>query len=133
MVKRAIALVMCANLVACASAGGARPRAAPVTDPAVMADYLQRLPIGSRVKVERSNGGPLKGTLMHADGSALVIQKSTEQPERPVTIPLADVTRVTVETGNSTAVKIWAGVGIALTCLYVLSALVIASAEASAR
>jgi hypothetical protein len=127
--RQAIALVMGANLVACASAGGPPPQTGPIGDPAIMAGYIQRLPIGSRVKVERSTGSVLKGTLMHADASALVLQKTTETPEPPVTIPLADVTRVTVDTGSSTALKIWAGVGIALTTLYVLSAIFIAASQ----
>ena len=133
MVKQAIAVLMSLSLAACVSAGGARPQAAPVTDPAVMADYVQRLPIGSRVKVERTSGGSLTGTLMRADETVLIIQKRTDPPLTPLTIPLQDVTRVTVEGNSSTAVKIWAGVGIALTCLYVFSAVLIASASESAR
>jgi hypothetical protein len=104
-----------------------------VIDPALLADYVQRLPIGSRVKVEQSTGAPIKGTLMRADASAMVVQWNTEKPEPPVTIPLADVTRVTLDTGHSTALKILAGVGIALMSLYLISALALAAAESSGR
>jgi hypothetical protein len=98
-----------------------------------MADYLQRLPAGSRVRVERRQGAPIKGTLMQATADAIVVQEAEGAPHTPVRIPVADVTRVTTDSGASTALKIWAGVGIGLTCLYVISAVMIGIAESSAR
>jgi hypothetical protein len=137
MIKHATAILLCLALVTtgCASARGARmsqstPQAPPsTTDPALLADYLQRLPAGSRVKVERSNGTMIKGTLMKASGDNIVVQKNTRVPEAAVRIPLSDISRVTPdEGGHSRAVHIWAGVGIAFTSLFVLSLILTAAA-----
>jgi len=128
MLKRTLALLISANFVACASAGVSRPQVAAVPDSALMADYVQRLPIGSRIRVERSNAGSLKGTLMHVTASTIVIQKDTHNPEPPVTIPLSGLTRVTPDgRGHSTALAIWAGIGVAFSSLLVLNLAVLAA------
>ncbi len=139
MLTRTLALTLAVSLVTtgCASTGTTRyatqSPAPTAADRTLLAAYVQRLPAGSRVRVERRTGRPMKGTLMEATPDSIAVQQTSGTPQPPVTIPLADVTRVTVETGASTALKIWAGVGIALTSLYVISALIIASAESSAR
>ncbi len=96
-------------------------------DQAVLADYVQRLPAGSRVRIERVTGDMVRGTLMKATPDGIVVQKNTRVPETPTTIPLAQVARVTLEqtNGHSTAMAIWAGVGVAFSSLFVLSALLV--------
>ena len=139
MLTRVLALTLAVSLVTtgCASTGTTPPAAASpapsAADRTLLAEYVQRLPAGSRVRVERRSGGPRKGTLIQATPDTIAVQQVSGTPRPPVTIPLADVTRVTLETGASTAVKIWAGVGIALTSLYVLSAVLVAAAESAAR
>jgi hypothetical protein len=104
---------------------------AAVADQALMADYVQHLPAGSRVRVERRRGVTITGTLMQATSDAIVVQENSKTPRAPVTVLIPDIARVTLDKGHSTALKIWAGVGVAFTCLYVFSAVLIASAEAA--
>lgn len=142
MLKRAIALVLCAALPAagCATAGPrvAMPAAAampaqrevlaPRADTAAIASYLQKLPVGSRVKVERVSGGPIRATLIKATDDGIVVQRNTRVPEPPIEIRIADVTRVSLEseshTGRNIAIGIAAGVGAAFGVLAILAALI---------
>jgi hypothetical protein len=131
--RQLLALVLCGALVTtgCASAGGprvAQAPAAPVVDKSLLADYVQRIPAGSKVRVERTNGETLRGTLMKATADLLVVQKNTRVPENPVEVPLAEVTRVTVETGHSStgrnvAIGVVAGVAALFGTLLLLFAL----------
>ena len=139
MLKRTIAVLLCAALVTsgCASAAGPRaahaPRqgseqapAAPV-DTATMSAYVQKLPAGSRVRVERSNGQTIKGTLMKTTPDEIVVQKNTRNPEAPVTIPIAQIARVTLDSGSSTGktvgIAVAVGVGATFGVLLLLAAL----------
>ena len=117
MFRNTVAALVCAAVTTtgCASASGpriAQAPSAPVQDSAVLADYVQRLPVGSRVRVERSGGEVLRGTLMKATADSIVVQKNTRVPEKPVEIALSDVTRVTLETGSSSTGKT-IGIGMA--------------------
>lgn len=134
MLKKLTALCLCAVMAAtgCASASGGRlPQAPPgpqVQDRTVFADYVQRLPAGSKVRVERSNGDALRGTLMKATADIIVVQKHTRVPETPVQIPMAEVTRVTLESGSSSvgkqiAIGVGAGVAATFGVLLILAAL----------
>jgi len=139
MLKQTIALLLCIALATtgCASARGPRaaqaPRqgsgqtpAAPV-DTATMSEYVQKLPAGSRVRVERSNGQLIKGTLMKATPDEIVVQKNTRNPETPVTIPTAQIARVTLDSGSSTGktvgIAVATGVGATFGVLLLLAAL----------
>lgn len=142
MIKRMIAIVLCAALSAagCATASprgamrtaGAMPPQqevlAPRADTAAIASFAQKLPVGSRIKVERVSGGPIHGTLIKASDDAIVVQRNTRVPEPPVEIRFTDVTRVSLESeshaGRSIAIGIAAGVGAALGILAILAALI---------
>ena len=123
MLRQTTALILCVALLAsgCASAGGPRTAdapAAPVMDQSVLADYVQRLPAGTRVRVERSNGQMFKGTLMKATPDGIVVQKNTRVPEAPIEVPLDRVARVTIETNGSSVgktVALGVGTGVAVT------------------
>jgi len=78
---------------------------------ASMGEYVQRLPTGSKVKVERTDGSSLKGTLMKAGAETIVVQKNTRVPEPPIEIPVAQIARVTIDSGTSTGKAV--GIGIA--------------------
>jgi hypothetical protein len=117
MGRQLIAIVLCAALVTsgCASTGGARAAvapAAPVVKQDVLADYAQRLPPGSRVKVETSSGGVVRGTLLKADAQALTLQRNTRIPEPPVDLALGTIARITLDErrGTSTAKAVAIGV-----------------------
>lgn len=135
MWKQTTAILISVALAAsgCASAGGPRyaaaaPQAAASPgDPALMSDYLQRLPAGSRVKVERTDGRVMKGTLMKVDADAIVVQKNTRVPETPVSVPIREIARVTLETGSSTGrtvgITVASSVGATFGVLFLLAAL----------
>jgi hypothetical protein len=102
--------------------------AAPaVVDRAAMADYVQRLPAGSKVRVERTDGTSFRGTLMKATGEGILVQKNTRIAEPPVDVPLAQIARVTVDgggssTGKTIAIGIASGVGIFFAIIAILAA-----------
>jgi hypothetical protein len=133
MFRQSLAVVLCCALVGsgCASASGAR--VAQATQPSVqantlLADYVQRIPLGSKVRVERTNGGTLRGTLMKSSPDVVIVQKNTRVPEPPIEVPLSQVTRVTLDTGGSSvgktvAISIGAGVGATLGVLMLLAAI----------
>lgn len=110
MTRQSIAVTMCAALLSgCATGGGPRvammslpqstaSKAAP--DPAVMAEYVQKLPLGTKVRVDRASGRSVRGTLMKATAESIIVQPRTRLPEPPVEIPLADVLAVTPEAPN---------------------------------
>lgn len=131
MLKQIIAVTLCASLLqGCASAGLRATAAQPVTSRSgVIADYVQKLPAGSDVKVELTNGKRLKGTLMSATETSVVVQRNTRIPEAPVTIALADIARVTLETSHSNparsiAIGVASGAGAAVGAILILAALV---------
>src|SRR5687768_10125491 len=130
MFRQTIALALCAALAGtgCASASGpriAQDSAAPI-DRAVLADYVQRIPAGSRIRVERNTGGTLKGTLLKSGADSLTMQRNTRVPETPIEIPFGTITRVTLETGSSTGkiagIAVATGVGATFGVLLLLAA-----------
>ena len=119
--RQILAILICASLTvptgACASAGRtpvtATTQHPPVTDRTTMAEYVQRLPMGSRVKVERTDGTTLRGTLMQASEASIVVQKNTRIPETPVAIPVGELARVTTDGGGGIGAGKAAAIGIA--------------------
>jgi hypothetical protein len=119
--RQLLAVLTCLTLTiptgACASAGRTPATATTlqpsVADRATMADYVQKLPMGSKVRVERTDGTALRGTLMQAGGESIVVQKNTRIPEPPVSIPLGELARVTPENGGGIGAGKAAAIGIA--------------------
>lgn len=109
MTRQAIALTLAAALSSgCATAGGPRMAVGPQTGTAtqtpaeqsVLAEYVQKLQPGTRVRVDRVGGKAVKGTLMKATGTIIILQARTRVPEPPIEIPLTDVLAVTPERSN---------------------------------
>ena len=131
MLRQTIALALCAALMAtgCATASGPRnpPASAAPLDRAVLADYVQRIPAGSRIRVERTAGGTLRGTLLKAGPDSLTMQRNTRVPETPIDVPFGTITRVTLESGSSTGrtvgIAIATGVGATFGVLLLLAAI----------
>jgi hypothetical protein len=117
MVKRALVIVLCIAMTstACASASGGRGamQTRAVVDPAMMADYVQRIPAGSRVRLEQSNGDVIRGTLMKTSSQSVVVQRSTRVPEPPMEVPLSSVARLTLDTHEGTSMAKAVAIGIA--------------------
>lgn len=122
MPRQSIALMLVVALVSpgCASAGAARIVPTHLAAPEArkeMTDYVLRLPVGSRVRVERTTGQTIHGTLIAADVEAVVVQRATRIPEAPIRIALADITRIQIEERSNfaKAVIIGAAAGAAAT------------------
>jgi hypothetical protein len=130
--RRGLAVLLCGVLAGqgCAAAvQGVAPRA-PLEpgDRAVLADYVQRLPPGAAVRVDRAAGRTVRGTLLKATPNTIVVQPRTRLPEAPVEIPLDDVLAVTPEAddrgrfGTAIAAGAAAGAGAALAVFFILVA-----------
>src|SRR5688500_17818947 len=99
MTRKFMAVLLCAALTTggCASAAGprvAQDAAAPL-DRTLLADFVQRIPAGSKVRVERTTGGTLRGTLLRSGPDQVTVQRNTRVPEAPVDIPFNTITRLT--------------------------------------
>lgn len=123
-------LTLCAAIAVggCASAsGGAAPTIAPPLDTRLVENYVQRLPVGSRVKIEKTDGKTLHGTLMQTVSDAIVVQENTRVPEPPAQIPFGDIARLTVDqagsTGRSVAIGVATGIGSVFGILMLIAAL----------
>ena len=130
MIRQAIALLLSGlTAVGCASAAGPRlaQNGTPAMDRALLADYVARIPAGSKVRVERNAGGTLRGTLLKAGTESLTVQRNTRVPEPPVDIAFDTITRITVDSGSSTgktvAIAIGTGVGATFGVLLLLAAI----------
>jgi hypothetical protein len=136
MFKPLLILILCAALttVGCASATP-RLTVSQLTSPqspapqggALVAEYVTRLPPGSKVRVERLNGKILRGTLMKATAEGLVVHENTRIPEPPVIVAMNEVARVTLEgessVGKSIGVGIASGAGGTMAVFLLLAAL----------
>ena len=116
--RRVLASMLCVAMLTtgCASAGRTVVATGPqpgVVDAAAMADYVQRIPAGSKVKVERTDGTSLRGTLMKSGAEGIVVQKNTRVPEPPIDIPTAQIARVTLDSGGGMSTGKAIGIGIA--------------------
>ena len=107
--KNLIALTLCASMLgACATTGprfqrfdaGQRGAAPQAVDKALLAEYAQKLPPGTKVRVDRVNGDTVTGTLMKATAESIVVQRRTRIPEPPETIPLDQIAGITPQAAN---------------------------------
>lgn len=131
--RQAFVLLLCVVLAmpGCAavtrSERVAQPNPSRRVDPALMADYVRQLPIGSRVRISRVDGTVTHGTLMKRDADPIVVQRRARLPEEPVTIPVRDILVLELETegsaGRTIAIGIAAGAGAALGVLLLLAAI----------
>jgi hypothetical protein len=122
MMKQGIALTVALALASgCATAGpsfsvqqpiqSAAPPSAPPSG--FLAEYVQKLQPGIKVRVDRVSGGTIKGTLMKATSTTVVVQRRTRVPEPPVEIPLDHVLAVTPESSNGSNIGKAIGIGAA--------------------
>jgi|SRR5882672_6650621 len=115
--KHTMCLIVCAAVIAsgCATAGSTRVAPAYAGQQgaarSVLVDYMQRLPPGTLVRVNRAQGHSVRGTLMKATDQSIFLQPKTRLPEGIVEIPVDDVLAVTPEptSGNNLGRAIGAG------------------------
>lgn len=135
LLTRTLALLMCATVVTagCASTGAMRvtpvqPTAASSAGRAVLTEYVQKLPPGTAVRVDRASGRSVRGTLMKATTQSLFVQPKTRLPEPIVEIPMDQVLSVIPETrggnhiGRAIGAGAAAGAGAALAVFLVILA-----------
>lgn len=133
--KRTAALSICiaVGTGGCATtgtmrAGASRAISRTMPDRAVLAEYVQKLPPGTAVRVDRAGARAVRGTLMKATGESVFLQPRTRIPEPPVEIPLDEVVSVTPETrsgghiGRAIGAGAAAGAGAALAVFLVIVA-----------
>jgi hypothetical protein len=101
-VKQAMAVVMCAAIATSGCASTGATRIGPMPSPsqgaatrAVLVEYVQKLPPGTAVRIDRAKGRSLRGTLIKATDQSLFVQPKTRIPETIVEIAMDDVLGVT--------------------------------------
>lgn len=126
------ALVVCGTMLS-ACAGNRVPVMQPSPGAnAVVIEYVRQLPPGTNVRVDRASERGVRGTLLKVGDQTLVVQPRTRIVVAPVEIPLADVTRVTVDTGSGgTSFAKAIGAGIAAGAAAALAVILVAIAVAS--
>jgi hypothetical protein len=97
-------------------------------DPALIAEFVKKVPVGSRVRVDLADGTTIKGTLLRNDADPLVVQRRTRVPEPPVEIRMADVLAMELEqsngmSGKALGIGMAAGAGLAFGVLMIIAAL----------
>jgi hypothetical protein len=102
--------------------------AAARPDPALIAEFVKKLPVGSRIRVDLADGRTIRGTLMRNDVEPLVIQRRTRVPEAPVEVRTADVIAVQLDqpngmSGKALGIGIAAGAGLTFGVLMILAAI----------
>lgn len=116
--QRAIAMVVCAatTTVGCASSGATNLIPIPNSNQdgatrSALAEYVQKLPAGTEVRVGRVSGHTVRGTLIKGTDQSIFVQPKTRIAEPVVEIPMTDVLQVTPERhgGNSVGRAIGAG------------------------
>jgi hypothetical protein len=135
--QRTIAAMLCATLAAagCATTGTTPTAPAYVGPPSnatrsVLVEYTQKLPPGTLVRVARSPGHSIRGTLMKATDQSLFLQPKTRIPEPTIEIPFDDVVAVTPEPKNGNSVGRAIGAGAAAGAAAALSIILIIIAVA---
>jgi len=117
--RQALAILVCTALITtgCATGGSPRVNAVPAggqgQDRSVLVEYVQNLTPGAAVRVERLSGRAVRGTLIKATETAVIIQQRTRVPEPAIEIPMADILAVTPDTGNGFSLAKAIGAGAA--------------------
>jgi hypothetical protein len=97
-------------------------------DRAVLAEFVQKLPAGTAVRIDRAGAPAVRGTLMKATDESIYLQPKTRLPEPLVEIPFGEVLSVTPETrggghiGRAIGAGAAAGAGAALAVFLVIVA-----------
>jgi hypothetical protein len=102
--------------------------AAARPDPALIAEFVKKLPVGSRVRISLADGRTIKGTLIRNDADPIVVQRRTRVPEAPLEIRTADVLGIELEqsgggiSGKALGIGMAAGAGLTFGVLMIVAA-----------
>jgi hypothetical protein len=100
--KQVMAGLVCVVIATsgCATTAATRIVSAPLAphgtaSRAVLVEYVQKLPPGTAVRIDRAKGRSLRGTLMKATDRSIFVQPRTRIPEGVVEIAMDNVVGVT--------------------------------------
>jgi hypothetical protein len=129
-----LAGLLCSALAAQGCAAGAGLAGGRVQTPrdvaagqTILAEYVQKLPPGAAIRVERANGATLRGTLLKATGQSLFVQPRTRVPEPAVEVAISEVLRVEPyspagpNVAKAIAIGAAAGAGAALAVFFIIA------------
>jgi hypothetical protein len=99
----------------------------PPAPGSALAQYVERLPSGSTVKLQLQGGRRMKAILMVVEPAAIVVRPKTRVPEPALRVPLASLEFVEIDEGRSNparaiAIGMAAGAAGAVTFLLVMLA-----------
>ena len=99
---------------------------AAAQEPTTWRKVADAIPLGSRVKVQRIEGGRVSGTLIRVDEKGVTIKKSTRIPESPVLIQYDVIDNLERDHGGGMGIGKAIGFGIAAGASAILTIFVIA-------
>jgi hypothetical protein len=111
LLSRSIAWILIVTLSSAMTTARLAAQDAASTD--VLRSYVEKLPIGSTVKVKMKEGKGVKGTLMVIESDAIVVRPKTRiaRPERR--LPLREIEFVELQERNGSSVAKAVGIGLA--------------------
>jgi len=102
-------------LVVSILAFGASNALAQQNEAAAWRDVAQVIPLGTKVKVQTTDGKRISGTLMRVDGDGIMLKRNTRRPEPAQSVAFADMSKLERDKGgNGTNIAKAAGVGLAV-------------------
>lgn len=110
-----------------AAAGGRMATASPAETGRAMLAAAEKVPAGSRVRVELNDGNRFKAVMLAVEGEQIILQKRTRLPEPPLRLDPSQISYMELEgprDGWSKMVAIGAaiGTGVTLAFLAILAA-----------
>lgn len=120
MLKQALVMLLCVAVVlpGCGSPRLTRARTVPThqavrSESEAMGEFVRSIQAGSRIRLETVQGRTLRGTLVHATGDDVFVERNTRLPVPIEKVPLADIARITLDnpSSNSKLVAIGAAIG----------------------
>jgi hypothetical protein len=139
MIRQTLALLLCVTVAVsgCASVRYSRTSRLPAqiassSDPSTIAEFAEKLPAGSRIRVDTASGRTLHGTLIKVSADELVIQRNTRVPVSPEAIATSEIARVMLEPATSSNGKLIAvgaaiGAGAAIAVVWTIAFFVLAN------
>jgi hypothetical protein len=135
LMTRTTALVICVAVgaIGCATSGAVRVAAVqaqpgPSATRAALTEFVERLPPGTPVRVGRTTGRTIRGTLIKGTSQSLFLQPKTRIPEAIIEVPIDQIVSVTPESrggnhiGRAIGAGAAAGAGAALAVFLVILA-----------
>lgn len=120
LVRQMMCLILCSSMMASACATAGTPRVAPspvgpqgTASRSALVDYVQKLSPGTLVRVNRTQGHSVHGTLLKATDQSVFVQPKTRLPEAIVEIPVDEILAVTPESKHGNSVGRAIGLGAA--------------------